>query len=125
MADAATFVLRSENGGGLPWSPGTLESVLKKAENDRILDALTDSIEASAILSLMKGKDNLTLTVSALLHQIILNTSEESRRLLPKTTKEMGTQISRLAPFLRHVGIEVERRREGHAGTRLVSFKRV
>jgi hypothetical protein len=124
LADAASFVLQAEYGGGLPWAPGTIENALQHAENERILDVLSDSLEGSAVLSLMEGKEKLALTARQFLQRVTDLTAEESRRFLPRTPKDFSIALTRLAPLLRHVGIECHRQRAGSEGVRVVILER-
>ncbi|GHT02029.1 ATP-binding protein [Synergistales bacterium] len=105
MADAETFVLQSERGGGLPWPVGTFKNVLTRRENAKIDEALADDGVAAKILELMENSETWSGTLKELL-QYIADGADEERKYLPQTGKALGRKLEELKPMLRHVGIE-------------------
>ncbi|GHV39108.1 ATP-binding protein [Synergistales bacterium] len=120
MADAETFILQAEKGGGLPWQVGKFKAVLTRREAAKIDEALADDGVAAKILELMENLETWSGTLKELL-QFITEGTDEERKYLPQTGKALGRKMEELRPMLRYVGIEFEKRK-GTGGVYYVSF---
>lgn len=110
MADAASFILQAEKGGGLPWPVGTFFEVSQRKEDEKNDAAILDDPVALKVLNLSEGR-GWEGRMQELLHEISAAASIEERRFLPATPKALGIKLERVKPLLRSKGVQYEKKR--------------
>ncbi len=121
MADFARWVVAAEP--ALGWPPG---SFLKAYTGNR--DAIHEiALDASVIFAPMRTlleSGEFLGTATELLDRLggIVGESATRRRGWPGNATSLSRELARIAPNLRSVGIEVEKRRESH-GRRLIAIR--
>jgi len=123
MADFARWVVAAEP--ALGWPAG---SFLKAYTGNR--DAIHEiALDAAVIvppLRALLGSGEFVGTATELLDRLasIVGESAARRRGWPGSATSLSRELARIAPNLRSVGIEVEKRRESH-GRRLIAIRLV
>ena len=114
MADFALFATAAEKALGLRKPFIESYAANRSTANDLALEA---SAVAKYIIDLMESRDTWEGTASELLAEINGNAAGSDQRLTgwPKTASKLSTDIQRVAPNLRRIGIDVHVRRTGRA----------
>ncbi len=122
IADFAVWVTAAEV--GLGWSEGTFLAAYAGNRAEANALALEASVIAPAICDLAEQGD-WTGTASDLLRMLNEQTDEITRRQKgwPSSPEALGNALTRIAPNLRAVGVEVERTRTGRR--RLITVRKV
>ncbi len=125
MADFAIFGVACEK--ALGWKEGTFLAAYERNRNESHIIALEGSPIVVPIEELLADQPEWEGTATNLLQELSHLAGLEliRRRGWPATERQLGVQLSRLAPNLRAVGIYVEKERSGHARTRLIHLKKV
>ena len=108
------------------WAPGTFVSAYRGNRRAASVVALEDSELANALISLTRSHGPFSGTVTQLL-QALANRAGTPRPAVsgwPKTPNVAATELRRIAPILRDVGLSVTFDR-GASGSRLVSVASV
>jgi hypothetical protein len=125
MADFALWVTAAEE--ALGWEPGTFMSAYagnREEANQRALEA--DPLSA-AVWKLMQGRNEWRGTATQLWRELGGLVDEDIKRTRgwPADPRSLSNRMNRLAPALRNIGIEYSEDREGHAGKRIKTLKRI
>ena len=107
MADLARFVTAAEP--GLGWKPGTFVAAYALNEANVHSVVLAASELAVAIELYLKRKPDYLGTATTLLQK--LRASFKHFKSLPSSPAQLGYELNRLAPNLRHIGINVSQER--------------
>jgi hypothetical protein len=107
MADAAAFVMRSEIGGGLPWTEGTFFRTFSDKERRKEDEALGGDPVAVKVISL--SETSWKGSMKELLSEITKNLTSEEKKFVPQTPRGLSPKLLELAPLLRSRGIACER----------------
>ena len=110
MADAATFTLQAEKGGGLPWKVGTFQRILADMERTKKDEAIQDDSVASLLLEI-SDRDGWSGTVKEFLALLHSGKTPEELRFLPGTPRAVAKRIEEAKPFLRSLGVKIEKGR--------------
>jgi hypothetical protein len=121
MADFAKWAEAAAQGAG--YTP----EAFREAYNNNRNEAAEAGIEASpvgqALLRLIKEKGEWEGTATDLL-QALKTHVENPERMLPKNPRSLASQVRRLAPALRVVGVDVEEQRTRRARLIRLTYKR-
>lgn len=88
--------------------------------------ALETDVFATSLMEFIQEVGSWEGTATELFEKLEDYTSEPTRktRAWPKTAQGLGRKLTRCATFLRQVGIQVERQREGKPGKRTIRISR-
>lgn len=119
MADFAVWVAAAEE--GLGWKPGTFAAAYQRNRNEAHEMIVNESPVAAFVKALSeKGGWRGTATD---LWEAMRNSSQS--HLTPRAPHALSGTLTRLAPNLRAVGVEVVKgEREGHDGTRIIVIRK-
>jgi hypothetical protein len=123
MADFALWVTACETA---LWPAGTFSSAYRRNREEVIDDVIEADPVAIAVRSLTGTRSQWEGTATALLAmlgQIAGETITQSKDW-PKSGRALSARLRRAATFLRHVGIEITRSREGRARNRTITIIR-
>lgn len=128
LADFARWATGAE--GGLGFTEGSIVDDLWTNRTDAIRVAVEDSDLGRAVEAWANthvGMDWVELRVPELLERLNEAVSETTRkqRSWPKTTRDLGTGLRRLAPDLRGVGIEAVNDKDSSGNHRVWRFRRL
>jgi hypothetical protein len=121
MADFAVWVTAAEP--ALGWEPGTFMKAYsgnREAANELALDASPVSMPIRSLVDRKPWTGTATELLKVL--DALVGDAVTNRKSWPKTGRTLSNTISRLAPNLRAVGIEISRSRNGRA--RLITIKK-
>lgn len=123
MADFALFGVACEH--ALEWPKGSFLSAYETNLRSGHAIALEGSPIVVPLEQLLATHQEWKGTATGLLRELSAIAGPEAtrKRGWPTTERQLGAQLSRLAPNLRAVGIAVERERSGHERTRLLHLK--
>ena len=113
MADAATFTIQAEKGGGLPWKIGTFQRILADMERAKKDEAIQDDAVASLLLEI-SGADGWSGSLRDFLMLLHSGKTNEELRFLPGTPRAVAKRIEEAKPFLRSLGVRIEKRKTKH-----------
>jgi hypothetical protein len=124
MADFVTWVEAAAP--ALGWQPGRFLGAFEANRRYQDHVALESEAIGPALLALMMGQQVWSGTATELLAVLNNITLEEVRkdRTWPSNPSQVAKRLDRIAPHLRRLGIEVEKRREGALGTRRITLTR-
>jgi hypothetical protein len=114
MADAVVWVTGAEPALGWP------KDTFRHAYEQHTARLSRRAIDADFLGSLLVQLGPWRGTATQLLGTLEMRVSTTSRSRLPATSASLGQKLERLIPDLRAHGIEVTRKRDGHAGDRLI-----
>ncbi|MCY3887042.1 MAG: hypothetical protein OXG19_04985 [Chloroflexi bacterium] len=119
LADFAVWATACETA---IWPPGTFVSAYsgnRDAAVDRAIDA--DPV-AAAVRALMTKETTWTGTATELLDTLARAAGEyiAKSKVWPGNARALSGRLDRVAPFLREIGIGIDRSRRGQAGTRII-----
>jgi len=111
MADFAKRIIAAEPA---LWERGTFERVFRKAADDVIAAGLEASPVAQAITKLMASHSRWSGTATELLNTLseLVDDKTKGLRIWPKVARTMADSVRRIAPALRHDGLDIEFRHE-------------
>ncbi len=110
MADAATFTIQAEKGGGLPWKIGTFQRILADMERAKKDEAIQDDAVASLLLEI-SDRDGWSGSLREFLTLLHSGKTNEELRFLPGTPRAVAKRIEEAKPFLRSLGVRIEKRK--------------
>ena len=119
MADFALWMKACEDA---IWSAG-MHMAAYEANREESVDIVLDSDPvAVALRELIKERSEFRGTCAALLTALAPLAYGDVRRShqWPKTPRGLSGQLTRLAPALRKIGINIEKSQEGHARERIL-----
>jgi hypothetical protein len=128
MADSVRWVTAAERGGGLPWAEGTVAGTLTAQRLVQAQEAVLQSALADALARLVTAAGGRWQGTALQLLRLVDDMVEPKERPQdwPRTAEGLAAQLRRLSPELRRAGLlDVSRRREGHAGARLLVLTRL
>lgn len=112
MADFALWVTAAEP--ALGWEPGSFMTAYSANRSEAVEIGLESDSFAVALRCLMNKRDQWTGSWKDLIKRLVIESREEKApKDWPVSGKGMSNRLRRLAPALRHVGIEYEHVREG------------
>ncbi len=125
MADFAHIGVAVEK--AMAWPRGQFTRALKSNAEQQVEDSLEASAVATAVMSLLKLTPSWEGTASDLLSILTNHTSYDCSHSpdWPKRANDLGSELSRVSPSLRKMGIEIQRYRRGHTGQRITSIRRI
>jgi energy-coupling factor transporter ATP-binding protein EcfA2 len=115
MADHVVWVTAAE--GALDWTPGTYHASYAASRQD----ATDAALEASPLSPYFEAvADGEARTATELLEQLeqLAGEGVTKQRGWPSTPTQLSSQLKRLAPDLRRIGIEVDRASDGRGAKR-------
>ena len=123
MADFAKWATACEP---TLWPAGTFAKAYDANRDEAVETVIEADAVATALRSLMADRLEWSGTASDLLGTLSLQISEPERRgnTWPTAPNKLSGRLRRQAPFLRHIGIQIDERRTGKAGTRTLYIKR-
>ena len=123
MADFAKWATACEPA---LWPAGTFAKAYDANRDEAVETVIEADAVATALRSLMADRLEWSGTASDLLRTLSLQVSEPERRgnTWPTAPNKLSGRLRRQAPFLRHIGIQIDERRTGKAGTRTLYIKR-
>jgi hypothetical protein len=123
MADFAKWATACEPA---LWPAGTFAKAYDANRDEAVETVIEADAVATALRSLMADRLEWSGTASDLLRTLSLQVSEPERRgnTWPTAPNKLSGRLRRQAPFLRHIGIQLDERRTGKAGTRTLYIKR-
>src|SRR6516164_6269412 len=123
MADFAKWVTACEPA---LWPAGTFALAYDANRAEAVETVIEADAVATALRSFMADRLEWSGTASDLLGTLSLMVSEPERRgkAWPTAPNKLTGSLRRQAPFLRHIGIQIDERRTGKAGTRTLYIKR-
>ncbi|MFQ5716123.1 MAG: hypothetical protein ACE5GQ_03375 [Nitrospinales bacterium] len=123
MADFAKWVVAAEP--ALGWKPGMFMEVYGDNISAAVEIGLENDVVGETILSLAKDSGEWGGTCTELLDTLAEKVPEKITRTKswPKTPAAFSNKLRRLAPALRHVGVEIEFNRKGTDRRRVVSIR--
>ena len=123
MADFARWGIALERAAG--WPDGSFLDAYEGNRRKSQEVALEADVVAGVVMRLMSNRQRWEGTATELLIEVNRITADEPRgRGWPTAPNHLSNRLDRLAPVLRSFGIEVERRRVGEQGTRLVIIEK-
>jgi hypothetical protein len=123
MLDGAIFVTAAEE--ELGWKKGTFVRAYRRNRRAIVQRAIEEDPVASAVVELVRAKGDWDGTATDLLDALDPFHTGRSRRDWPKGANSLSRRLEEIAPFLRMVGIEIERDKEtGKDRTRLIFISR-
>lgn len=125
MADFARWIVACEP--ALPWSEGAFLAAYDDVRSDMVQTGIEADPVAAAIRELMQSRDQWQGTATELLAALddLREHGTKPPKTWPETPQAMGGRLTRAAPNLRRVGIEVDRNRTGSTGRRVIDIRRL
>lgn len=125
MADFALFGVACEQ--ALGWPAGSFLTAYEKNLQTGHVIALEGSPIVAPLEQLLDAQTEWNGTATQLLQELSMLAGFEAtrKRGWPASERQVGAQLSRLAPNLRAIGISVEKERSGHERTRLIHLTKV
>lgn len=128
MADYALFAIASEKALGL--ESGEFMAIFNESREQSRQVVIESSPVGEAIIRLMENYPIPKFwkgTVSELLNELAKHTDEATyrSRYFPKASNNLSRQLTRLAPDLKALGVEVSYSKEGHDWTKFVCIQKV
>jgi hypothetical protein len=124
MADFAKWVTACEPA---LWPAETFARAYDANRAEAVETVIESDAVATALRSFMADRTEWVGTASELLGHLtfIVSDAERSRgSTWPTAPNKLSGRLRRQAPFLRHVGIQIDERRKGKAGTRTLHIRR-
>ena len=123
----ADFALWSTACEGTFWEDGTFMQAYAGNRDEAIDSVIESDAVASAVRSLIESKGEWSGTATDLLEELSDEVSDMVRRAKswPASPRALSNRLTRAASFLRKVGIDVSRDREGRARTRTILISHV
>jgi len=125
MADSYQWVKAAEPEIGLP--AGLLDKALQLNREESLEAILDSSVVARELIGMVTDEQQCQGTATELLDRLRSRTEQNAYSCpkLPQTAHDLSTEITRLAPALREVGISIRRgRRSGGNRERLIVLRR-
>ena len=124
MADFALWIRACELGG--LWAVGAHMQAYERNRGAAAEMVVESDPVATALQRHMQSRDETTTTAAELLADLAPLTPENARRGAhwPGNARALSGRLTRLAPALRHVGIQFTASREGNTGRRLIHIRR-
>ena len=124
MADFARF--GAAVGMALGWPDGAFQEAYAGARQELTAATLESSVVAPAVIDMMDTGKRLLWSGTAQELLVLLNEASADRpQHWPRSATAMGNALRRVEPALRSVGLGVERSREGKAGRRSITIRRL
>jgi hypothetical protein len=122
MADFAAFATACEP---KLWPSGAFADAYS-ANRDRAKGAMIEAdAVASAVAEMMNSWTRWVGTATELLNLLTDQAGSAARdKDWPKSPRTLSNQLTRLQPLLRSRGVEIDRNRAGHLGTRIITIIR-
>lgn len=123
MADFATWLVAAEP--ALGWEPGSFLATYDTNRDEVHELAVEASVVGAPLLEVASG--GYDGTMASLLELLASKVDEKvtKRRDWPKSPRGLRNHVTRLAPNLRELGVEVTFSRESGSGNRVVSIERL
>lgn len=107
MADAAHWLVAAEGATGFP--EGAILDALEQVQNELLTQTTADDGLTTAILTLLLYREGHSFEGRyGHLHELITPEKAWSANWLPRTPSALSSKLSRMAPGLRRVGVEIE-----------------
>lgn len=124
MADFARWIRACE--GEVLWPVGTHMSVYNRNRSDAAEIVIESDPVATALQRHMEHRPDITTTASELFVELSKLAPEHVHRergQWPGSAQVLSGKLTRLAPALRHAGLEITASRQGHTGKRLIHVR--
>lgn len=123
MADFAKWGVACETA---LWDEGTFWNAYERNRKDVVENVIDGDPVANAICSLMEEKTEWQGTHTELLGELEKEAGERisESKSFPKNANALSRRLRRSAPSLRKIGVEIEHRKEGRVGKRMVYIKK-
>lgn len=124
MADAARWVAAAEP--ALPWPPGTWLEAFAAVGEEGQRSAIEASPVGQALLELVLERGEIESTAGELLGLLEQRVGERAARARswPRSPRGFSSELRRLAPALRALGVDVDFERRGHGRARMMCLRR-
>ncbi len=121
MADFVVWATAAETGLGLQHS--AFQRAYRAFTFGAVRDSLNDDAVAVALEKFMEGQDSWKGSATELLDALddLAPDKTKRSRVWPKAANQLTRRLNRLGSFLRKVGLDVTRDREGHQSNRTIT----
>jgi hypothetical protein len=120
MADFTKWAVACETAY---WEKGTFLKVISRVRAETVEKIIDSDVVATTVLIFMTGKDKWEGSATDLLVELTKKLGDEGKdRDWPRSPAKLSGALLRISPFLREIGLDFKRRKDGHRRNRIITL---